>query len=89
MLTTAVTLYAHGLHDIQTSAQAAEALRPIGGEFTFILFAAGIVGTGMLAVPVLAGSSAYAVGEHFAGHPALAWSSRQRRAFMQSSPCQL
>ena len=65
MLTTAVTLYTHGVHDIQTSAQAAEALRPIGGEFTFLLFAAGIVGTGMLAVPVLAGSAAYAVAEIF------------------------
>ncbi|MEO8342357.1 MAG: divalent metal cation transporter [Gallionella sp.] len=65
MLTTAVTLYAHGLHDIQTSAQAAEALRPIGGEFTFLLFAGGIIGTGLLAVPVLAGSAAYAVAEIF------------------------
>ena len=65
MLTTAATLYTHGVHDIQTSAQAAEALRPIGGEFTFLLFAAGIVGTGMLAVPVLAGSAAYAVAETF------------------------
>ena len=65
MLTTAVTLYTHGVHDIQTSAQAAEALRPIGGEFTFLLFAAGILGTGMLAVPVLAGSAAYAVAETF------------------------
>ena len=63
MLTTAVTLYTHGVHDIQTSAQAAEALRPIGGEFTFLLFAGGIIGTGMLAVPVLAGSAAYAVAE--------------------------
>ena len=65
MLTTAVTLYPHGVHDIQTSAQAAEALRPIGGEFTFLLFAGGIIGTGMLAVPVLAGSAAYAVAETF------------------------
>ncbi len=65
MLTTAVTLFTHGAHDIHTSAQAAEALRPIGGEFTFILFAAGIIGTGMLAVPVLAGSAAYAVAETF------------------------
>src|SRR5438093_12459395 len=65
MLTTAVTLHAHGITDIQTSAQAAEALRPIGGEFAFLLFAAGIVGTGMLAVPVLAGSAAYAVAESF------------------------
>jgi NRAMP (natural resistance-associated macrophage protein)-like metal ion transporter len=65
MLTTAVTLHAHGVTDIQTSAQAAEALRPIAGEFAFLLFAAGIVGTGMLAVPVLAGSAAYAVAESF------------------------
>jgi Mn2+/Fe2+ NRAMP family transporter len=65
MLTTAVTLHAHGITDIQTSAQAAQALRPIGGEFAFLLFAAGIVGTGMLAVPILAGSAAYAVAESF------------------------
>jgi NRAMP (natural resistance-associated macrophage protein)-like metal ion transporter len=65
MLTTAVTLNVHGITDIQTSAQAAEALRPIAGEFAFLLFAAGIVGTGMLAVPVLAGSAAYAVSESF------------------------
>ncbi len=63
MLTTAVTLHSHGITDIQSSAQAAEALRPIAGEFAFALFAAGIVGTGLLAVPVLAGSAAYAVAE--------------------------
>ncbi len=63
MLTTAVTLYPAGIHDIQTSAQAAEALRPIAGEFAFAMFAAGIIGTGLLAVPVLAGSAAYAVAE--------------------------
>ena len=65
ILTTAATLHAHGVTDIQTSAQAAEALRPLGGEFTFMLFALGIIGTGMLAVPVLAGSAAYAVAECF------------------------
>jgi NRAMP (natural resistance-associated macrophage protein)-like metal ion transporter len=65
MLTTAVTLGAHGITSIQTSAQAAEALRPLAGEFAFILFALGIIGTGMLAVPVLAGSAAYAVTESF------------------------
>ncbi len=65
MLTTAVTLNVHGVTDIQTSAQAAEALRPIAGDFAFWLFAAGIVGTGLLAVPVLAGSAAYAVAETF------------------------
>src|SRR5262249_12768621 len=63
MLTTAVTLHAQGITDIQTSAQAAQALRPLAGEFAFLLFAAGIVGTGLLAVPVLAGSAAYAVAE--------------------------
>jgi NRAMP (natural resistance-associated macrophage protein)-like metal ion transporter len=65
MLTTAVTLGAHGITNIQTSAQAAEALRPVAGDFAFILFALGIIGTGMLAVPVLAGSAAYAVTESF------------------------
>lgn len=66
MLTTAATLHAHGVKDIQTSSQAAEALRPIGGEFAFTIFALGIIGTGLLALPVLAGSAAYAVGEAFA-----------------------
>ena len=65
MLTTAATLNAHGVTDIQTSAQAANALRPIAGEFAFVLFAAGIVGTGLLAVPVLAGSAAYAMAGAF------------------------
>ncbi len=60
---TAATLNAHGITDINTSAQAAEALRPIAGPFAFALFALGIIGTGMLAVPVLAGSAAYAVTE--------------------------
>ena len=63
IVTTAATLHAHGHTDIQSSSQAAEALRPIAGKFAFLLFALGIVGTGLLAVPVLAGSSAYAVGE--------------------------
>ena len=65
ILTSAVTLHLHGITDIQTSAQAAEALRPLAGEFAFMLFAAGIVGTGLLAVPVLAGSAAYAMAESF------------------------
>jgi NRAMP (natural resistance-associated macrophage protein)-like metal ion transporter len=60
---TAATLNAHGITDITTSAQAAEALRPIAGPFAFALFAIGIIGTGLLAVPVLAGSAAYAVTE--------------------------
>jgi len=65
IVTTAATLHSHGVTHIDTAAQAAEALRPIGGPFAFALFAAGIIGTGLLAVPVLAGSSAYAVAELF------------------------
>jgi Mn2+/Fe2+ NRAMP family transporter len=64
-VTTAATLHSHGITRIDTAAQAAEALRPIGGPLTFALFAAGIIGTGLLAVPVLAGSAAYAVAEVF------------------------
>src|SRR5256885_8554726 len=63
IVTTAATLHAHGVTDVQTSEQAAEALRPIAGEFAFLVFALGILGTGLLAVPVLAGSSAYALAE--------------------------
>ena len=65
IVTTAATLHANGVTHIDTASQAAEALRPIGGPLTFALFAAGIIGTGMLAVPVLAGSAAYAVAEVF------------------------
>jgi Mn2+/Fe2+ NRAMP family transporter len=63
ILTTAATLNKAGITSVATSAQAAEALRPITGEFAFVVFALGIVGTGLLAVPVLAGSVAYAIGE--------------------------
>ena len=63
MLTTAATLHVQGVTSIETAEQAAAALRPIAGDFAFLLFAAGIVGTGLLAVPVLAGSAAYAVAE--------------------------
>ena len=65
----AATLNAHGVTTIESAAQAAEALRPVAGRFAFLLFALGIVGTGLLAIPVLAGSAAYAVAE-MAGHPA-------------------
>ncbi len=65
IVSTAATLHAAGITEIQTSAEAAEALRPVAGEFTFLLFSLGIVGTGLLAVPVLAGSAAYAVAETF------------------------
>jgi NRAMP (natural resistance-associated macrophage protein)-like metal ion transporter len=63
IVTTAATLHAHGVTNIATSAQAAEALRPIAGPFAFYVFGAGIIGIGLLAIPVLAGSSAYALGE--------------------------
>jgi NRAMP (natural resistance-associated macrophage protein)-like metal ion transporter len=63
IVTTAATLHAGGVTDIATSSQAAEALRPVAGPFAFTLFALGIIGTGLLAVPVLAGSAAYAIGE--------------------------
>lgn len=65
----AATLNVHGITTIQTAAQAAEALRPVAGRFAFLLFAFGIIGTGLLAVPVLAGSAAYAVSEML-GRPA-------------------
>ena len=65
MLATALTLNQHGITDIQSTKQAAEALRPLAGEFAFTLFALGIIGTGMLAVPVLAAASAYAVADAF------------------------
>ncbi|ANY77121.1 iron transporter [Microvirga ossetica] len=63
MVTTAATLNVNGITDIQTSSQAAEALRPIAGRFAYVVFALGIIGTGLLSVPVLAGSAAYAIGE--------------------------
>jgi NRAMP (natural resistance-associated macrophage protein)-like metal ion transporter len=65
ILATASTLHAHGITDIQTAGEAAEALRPIAGDLAFLLFALGIIGTGLLAIPVLAGSGAYAVAELF------------------------
>src|SRR5437762_10128615 len=65
ILGTAATLNVAGITDIQTSAQAASALRPLAGDFSFVLFSLGIIGTGMIAVPVLAGSAAYAVAETF------------------------
>jgi Mn2+/Fe2+ NRAMP family transporter len=63
MISTAATLHAAGKTDIQTAADAARALEPLAGKFAFLLFSLGIVGTGLLAIPVLAGSAAYAIGE--------------------------
>ncbi len=79
--TTAATLNAHGVTDIQTSADAAKALKPIAGPFTSIIFALGIVGTGLLALPVLAGSAAFALGEAFGWRVGLARKLGRARAF--------
>jgi len=81
LLTTAATLHVHGITDIETSAQAAEALRPLAGRLAFVIFALGIVGTGLLAVPILAASSAYAVGEALDWHIGLGRRPREARAF--------
>jgi Mn2+/Fe2+ NRAMP family transporter len=81
IVTTAATLNAHGVTDVQSSAQAAEALRPIAEMFTFVVFAAGIIGIGLLAVPVLAGSAAYALGEALGWPVGLARPPRDARAF--------
>jgi len=81
IITTAATLHVHGITNITTSAQAAQALRPIAGEFAFMLFALGIIGTGMLALPVLAGSAAYAVGEAFGWKVGLAYKAKRAKAF--------
>src|SRR5271155_4384695 len=71
ILTTAVVLNGNGITNINSATQAAEALRPLAGNFTFLLFALGIIGTGMLAIPVLAGSAAYGVSEAFGWHATL------------------
>jgi NRAMP (natural resistance-associated macrophage protein)-like metal ion transporter len=71
ILTTAAVLNAHGITNINSATQAAEALRPLAGDFTFLLFALGIIGTGMLAIPVLAGAAAYGVSEVFGWHATL------------------
>jgi NRAMP (natural resistance-associated macrophage protein)-like metal ion transporter len=71
ILTTATVLNGHGITNINSATEAAEALRPLAGDFTFLLFALGIIGTGMLAIPVLAGSAAYGVSEAFGWHATL------------------
>ncbi|MDD5241257.1 MAG: divalent metal cation transporter [Sulfuricella sp.] len=81
ILTAAVTLHLHGITDIQTSSQAAEALRPLAGEFAFALFTAGIIGTGLLAVPILGASAAYAVAEAFEWRIGLGRKLLQARGF--------
>jgi len=78
---TAATLNAHGITNIETSSQAAQALRPIAGVFTFLLFATGIIGIGLLAVPVLAGSGAYALGEAMGWKTGLEYAPGDAKAF--------
>src|SRR5260221_9438054 len=79
--TTAATMYADGVTDVESTEQAAAALRPIAGSFAFAIFAAGIIGTGLLAVPVLAGSAAYAVGEAMGWPSGLARQPGEAKAF--------
>ena len=81
VITTAATLHAHNITDIQTSSQAAVALRPIAGQFAFLIFALGIIGCGLLALPVLAGSAAYALGEAFGWHVGLSRRFARAKAF--------
>ena len=81
IIATAATLHAHGITNVTSAAQAAEALRPIAGQFAFALFAVGIIGTGLLAVPVLAGSAAYAVSETFDWTEGLDRQPREAKAF--------
>jgi Mn2+/Fe2+ NRAMP family transporter len=81
ILATAATLNVQGVTQINTAAQAAEALRPIAGNFAFALFAIGIIGTGFLAVPVLAGSAAFAVAEIFGWKEGLEYKPQQAAGF--------
>jgi NRAMP (natural resistance-associated macrophage protein)-like metal ion transporter len=81
MVSAASTLNHAGVHEITSAAQAAEALRPIAGHFAFALFALGILGTGLLSVPVLAGSAAYALGEAWRRPVGLSRKPRAAKAF--------
>jgi NRAMP (natural resistance-associated macrophage protein)-like metal ion transporter len=81
VLTTAATLHAHGQTDITTARQAAEALRPLAGNGAYLLFTLGLIGTGMLGVPVLVGACAYAVAEGAAWRGSMADKPRTARKF--------
>ena len=81
ILTCAVTLHRQGMDQIQSTAQAAEALRPVSGRFASLLFSMGMIGTGLLAVPVLAGSAAYALGETLAWRVGLSRKPRRAKRF--------
>ena len=81
IITTSATLHSHGQTDVESAAQAAQALAPIAGKFAFALFALGILGTGLLAIPVLAGSAAYAIGEALKWPVGLARAPLEAKAF--------
>jgi NRAMP (natural resistance-associated macrophage protein)-like metal ion transporter len=81
MITTAAALHAHGISNIQSSSQAAQSLQPVAGKFAFLIFTLGIIGTGLLAVPVLAGSAAYALSEAFGWPTGLDRKPQQAKAF--------
>jgi Mn2+/Fe2+ NRAMP family transporter len=81
ILATASTLYRAGHRDIETARQAAEALRPLAGDGAYLLFALGLIGTGLLAIPVLAGSASFAVAEVFGWRSGLDLSPRRGRRF--------
>jgi NRAMP (natural resistance-associated macrophage protein)-like metal ion transporter len=81
VITTAATLHQHGITNITTSSQAAQALKPIAGKFAFFIFALGIIGTGLLTLPVLAGSAAYALGEALEWPVGLARKAKRAKAF--------
>ncbi|HLC43554.1 MAG TPA: Nramp family divalent metal transporter [Patescibacteria group bacterium] len=81
ILACAATLFPNGITQIRTASEAAEALRPLAGEGTFLLFALGIIGTGLLAVPILAGSASYAVAESFGWKHGLFYQLKQAYAF--------
>ena len=81
IITTAVTLHSHGVTNIETTRQAAEALRPLAGAGCFLLFTAGVIGTGLLAIPTLSGSAAYALAETFGWKQGLDEKLEKARAF--------
>lgn len=81
MITAAATLHANGIFDVETADQAASALRPIAGDYAGLLFLLGILGTGLLAIPVLAGSTGYAIAETFGWSESLEKRPRRAKAF--------
>ncbi len=81
VLATASTLYGAGQHDIETTRQAAEALRPLAGSAAYLLFSVGLIGSGLLAIPVLAGSASFAIAELFGWRAGLDLRVRQARRF--------